>query len=706
MKIQNAILLCLLLSSRAFASIATPVVTNNASDYGVKFTYTGTPTLLQLFVDTNNSATSGFAKNGIGAEYLLENGKLYRFTGTSQSTWGWTLVKSVTYSKTNLGANWTILKSDLGNTEVVKFVGAKNAPEEATVAVTVTNAPTVAISTPVVTNNSTDYAIQFNYSGTPTLFQLYIDSNNSASSGFSKDGIGAEYLVENGNLYQFNGTSQATWSWSAVKSVAHNATSGIASWTLLKADLGNTAQLKIIGARNAPETASAVVSITNTSGGTTGGTSDGLQSTIQPQASTSTFNNPERGFYVFYDNGIATSASSFTSQIAAGKTVADIGVYLGGFMDRPLDSAFLTKYQTMFNNARSAGVKLVLIHKYHDLESMNADPEASVILGHISQLAPIISSNADVVLTVHAGFLGGWGEWYYTQHKSVTVRKSIIMALLNGLPASMTVGIRTPGDKVKIFDMTAPNAPRVEIAAAKRVGHHNDCFVTGANDVGTGGEYTLSTPWRDFIGQENRVLSIPVGGETCWFDPKIGNSYGSCSNSKAEMARQGYSYMHDEGWYGPTVNGWKTNGCYGEMDQRLGYRFKVNQVTVPVEVARTGSFDFNMLLENVGYAGMINHRPVKLVLYNSQAEHTFDLNVLPQKWIPGVHTINQTINLSQLAIAAGDYNVAIWMPDNAVGLRSRPVYSVQFANQQAWDSVKGRNILKNAGQGNLVIRVN
>lgn len=714
MKLRLSLLL-FILGGTAHAAISSPVVTNNTNDYAVKFTYSGSPTLLQLFIDTNNSASTGFKRGSIGAEYLIENGKLYKFSGSSQTTWSWSSVKAVTYSKTSTEASFRILKSDLGNPSQVSLVSAKNSPEEVSAPITVTNQvaqPTATISTPVVTNNTNDYAIQFSYTGTPTLVQLFIDSNNSASSGFSTGGIGAEYLVENGKLYQFNGATQTSWGWSAVKTVSHSNSAGVAAWTIAKSDLGNSSALKLIGGRNSPELYSSVVAITNTGGTTTGGTSTGGTSagatvTIQPQASTANFKNPEKGFYVFYDNGIATSASTFAAQVAAGKTVADIGVHLGAYMDKPLDNTFLTKYQTMFNNARIAGVKLVLIHKYHDLASMNADPSASVILNHIAQLTPIISSNADVVLTVHAGFLGGWGEWYYTQHGDA-VRKSVILALLNGLPSSLTVGIRAPGYKIKMFNMTAPNVAGSDAALAKRVGHHNDCFVTGPNDVGTNIGYTLSSPsdWRDFIGLENKALSIPVGGETCWFDPAVGNSYGSCSNAKTQMARQGFSYMHDEGWYGPTVNGWKTGGCYVEMDQKLGYRFKVNSVTVPSEISKSGTLNFNMTLENTGYAGLINHRPVKLVLFNAQAEHVFDLNQLPQKFTPGVHNISRAINLSQLIIAPGDYNVAIWMPDNSIGLRNRSVYSIQFANQQTWDDVKGWNILKNSNQENLIIRIN
>jgi hypothetical protein len=44
----------------------------------------------------------------------------------------------------------------------------------------------------------------------------------------------------------------------------------------------------------------------------------------------------------------------------------------------------------------------------------------------------------------------------------------------------------------------------------------------------------------------------------------------------------------------------------------------------------------------------------------------------------------------------GTYKLALWLPDQATNLRSRPEYSVRFADQNMWDATAGYNVLSNA----------
>lgn len=47
-------------------------------------------------------------------------------------------------------------------------------------------------------------------------------------------------------------------------------------------------------------------------------------------------------------------------------------------------------------------------------------------------------------------------------------------------------------------------------------------------------------------------------------------------------------------------------------------------------------------------------------------------------------------------MAPGKYTLALWLPDAAANLQLRPEYSVRFANQNIWDSIKGYNVLSDA----------
>ena len=191
---------------------------------------------------------------------------------------------------------------------------------------------------------------------------------------------------------------------------------------------------------------------------------------------------------------------------------------------------------------------------------------------------------------------------------------------------------------------------------------------------------------------------MPLSGETCGV-----SAYSDCANALTQMARMGWSYLNTD-YNLSVIQGWKDGGCYDEITKRLGYRLDLKSMTIPATVSKSASFNLNMSIENTGFAPMINPRPVKVVLFNAAGSYSFNLNLDPRTIIPGVKTISAAINLATSSIPTGTYNVAIHMPDNAVGLQSKPGFSVQFANTGTWDSVKGWNVVKD-GASNLVINV-
>src|ERR1700756_2091997 len=86
-----------------------------------KLTYQGTPSFIHVYVDSDRTATTGYPVGGIGADYLIENGFLYRYAGSGGS-WAWSLIKTVSLSKSNGVATWTIAPSDLGSPSSINAV--------------------------------------------------------------------------------------------------------------------------------------------------------------------------------------------------------------------------------------------------------------------------------------------------------------------------------------------------------------------------------------------------------------------------------------------------------------------------------------------------------------------------------------------------------------------------------------------------------
>ena len=99
----------------AAALITSTVAANDDVTVSYRMSAEGSHQFFRVFVDTDQSPDTGFARAGIGADYLVENGRLYRYSGSGRD-WAWGFVTIVDYTTANLTASWTIARADLGET--------------------------------------------------------------------------------------------------------------------------------------------------------------------------------------------------------------------------------------------------------------------------------------------------------------------------------------------------------------------------------------------------------------------------------------------------------------------------------------------------------------------------------------------------------------------------------------------------------------
>ena len=83
--------------------------------------------------------------------------------------------------------------------------------------------------------------ISFDFSGHTTdynAFHIFVDSDNSAATGYKVGGIGAEFMLENASLFSYGGDS-ASWAWNQVSpaDVGFNPAEPTVSWTVERAAL-------------------------------------------------------------------------------------------------------------------------------------------------------------------------------------------------------------------------------------------------------------------------------------------------------------------------------------------------------------------------------------------------------------------------------------------------------------------------------------
>jgi hypothetical protein len=542
-------------------------------------------------------------------------------------------------------------------------------------------------------NDGTNVYYQLSYSGTPTYVRVYIDTDQSAATGYPTGGTGANYLLENGYLYAYSGTGGG-WGWTLRKTVSHSNSGGVAKWTVARADIGETASpnaADLVFQVEAPLFSTAQYTHTYSDAPPTG------SKTVVYTAVTDILANPERGFYHYRQDCNDTLFDEATlrgyrvnEQISLVMCI----FYLYGFQNTAISQTALDKLRTQLATVRAAGLKAIVRFAYTQSQAGD-DANKTQILAHLDQLGPILTEYRDVIYVMQAGFIGAWGEWAYSQNfgnpGNITStdwqnRKAVADKLLAVLPADRMIQLRTPNFKRTLYSTTALTAAEAYTGTAKaRIGHHNDCFLASSSDYGTYIDTSVEYPYL-----EAETLYLPMGGETCASNPPRS----SCATALDELGRFHWSYLNAD-YFSTVLNDWTASGCMSDIKRRLGYRFVLTQGTYPTSVAPGAGLRIQLSVRNDGWAAPSNPRGRELVLRNTTtgALHRFALSSDPRRWLPGTTTtLDQTVTLPT-TLPTGSYELLLNLHDPASGLKARPEYSIRLANANLWESSTGFNKL-------------
>ena len=466
------------------------------------------------------------------------------------------------------------------------------------------------------------------------------------------------------------------------------------------------------------------------------------QAQVTYTESTTDFPNPERGFYRYsetnVDNysplnaatltGFRTGQSVFGTAYSVISTLVFRYFVLKGYNGKALPASFLSNIAKDCATARAAGVKLIPRFTYTVTATPGScseqfickpygDAPKSIVLNHIAQLKQVLQDNADVIACVQLGFIGTWGENYYTDYfgdassngqgqlydNNWNDRAEVLKAMLGTLPADRMVQVRYPQIKQRyVYGVNAPAssaALTLEEAALgtdkSRIGFHNDCFLASANDYGTYADYGNSssapkeatTAFRNYYKMDSKF--VVVGGETCSDEYSPQNDCEPAGHAEQEFGDMHYSFLNAD--YNADVNNdWQTGGCLNNIKRKLGYRLALKDATFQL----ADSLYVIINLQNSGYAAPFNPRPVQLVLRNTSSGQIYELNFNTEvrKWLTGVITLQKSFALPA-GIMAGNYDLLLNLPDKYPTLKTKPAFSIRLANDNVWEDNTGYNKL-------------
>lgn len=472
--------------------------------------------------------------------------------------------------------------------------------------------------------------------------------------------------------------------------------------------------------------------------------------TVTYQESFNDFVNPDRGFYypIYTTTDPVLDAATLTSLRENAFTpfqgnyqvrVSLIFRYyvLEDFKNSNIPQSFLNNMQADFVALRAAGMRVIPRFAYDIAPDTSCgaaacppygDVQKSRVLAHIAQIKPLLQTNSDVISTAQMGFIGVWGEGYYTDHfgdpspngqgqlfnSNWRDRNEVLAAILDAVPNNRLVQVRYPQIKQKyIYGVNAPvtSAPLTASEAHQgtdksRIGFHNDCFLASPDDFGTYFDYGSdnNTPsnqigiLKPYFSNDSKFVA--VGGETCSDEYSPQNNCPNAGIAISEMENLNYSFLNSD--FNNTVNNdWQSGGCMNEIKRRLGYRFVLKNGTYPRQATAGETINFTINFKNVGFAAPFNERILRLVFKNINTGQRYIRNISgdnvdtrfwhPSNQIPVNGSVSVPSNLP-----SGNYQLFLHIADPSDNNRiiDRPEYSIRLGNQGVWDNSTGYNDLK------------
>ena len=180
-----------------------------------------------IFIDSDLNQNSGLNRYGLGSDYLIQNGFLFRYTGNG-SNWSWEFVSEVG-NENGVGDYSGVLSNSLignsidANVLIRYFDSNWQNMDSSTIHRVTGEQPPVPVGNVNISEDSinivgnggnSNLTLAVSSTSNPAKVNgiLYIDSDQDSSSGYRTNGLGIDFLVQNGNLFTYTGNG-SNWSW-------------------------------------------------------------------------------------------------------------------------------------------------------------------------------------------------------------------------------------------------------------------------------------------------------------------------------------------------------------------------------------------------------------------------------------------------------------------------------------------------------------
>jgi len=410
--------------------------------------------------------------------------------------------------------------------------------------------------------------------------------------------------------------------------------------------------------------------------------------------------NPDRGFYdADYALNELKSYNMFQTPKEDGFNLVYAPIDLSDYNETlSLPQSLIEIIDKNLLYAEESEVKLIFRIKYRSSIENSYDPSLNIIISHLNQLKETLQNHKEIISIVQAGTIGAWGEWHsfsgdFANDNEVYLenRKAIIEKLMDIFP-NKYIQIRTPMHKEQLFGSSNEYADESSDAkitsniaysddVRAKIGHHNDCFLASATDMGTYPSDNVVF-WQDYVVNDSKYA--PLGGETC----KDEETYTNCLNATTQLKKLQYSYINNA-YHPDVIQRWKDEGCYQEIRQNIGYRLVASEL----ETSQSNdTLTLSLSITNKGYAAPYIESEINFILKNENNYYEFSqTDVDLRTFYPNeLKKLNE--DLSLLGIVNGEYCLYLQI--------GKSFSSIRLSNSNLWDE----NNLMNKLACNVIVK--
>ena len=188
-----------------------------------------------------------------------------------------------------------------------------------------------------------------------------------------------------------------------------------------------------------------------------------------------------------------------------------------GDADIPLTAAMKADVRRYLEETRRNGGSLIVRIGYTWSDKQGCEPsDFDVVLGHVRDLAKIMSDFDDVVVGVEAGVAGPWGEMHSSDYCRPEYMNRVLSTYCDNLSSNISILVRAPGYISKMAGTDTPGTLAMlpfSDARLKRLGMYNDGYLGTWWDYGT---------WAGDFTRERGIKMLqtfgghPYGGELAY----------------------------------------------------------------------------------------------------------------------------------------------------------------------------------------------